>query len=68
MERQKIFIELNKGLMGRIISTVDADIYVLTEHGKAKTFEDLEKWEPLIVVRNEKEFCHLAKKIIDGEI
>ena len=68
MEKPRIFIELYGGLLNRVVSTVDAEISVLTDNSKAKTFEDLEQWEPVILVRNDEEFRHLARKIINKEI
>lgn len=68
MEKPKIFIEIYGGLVNRIVSNVDAEIYVLTDNSKAKTFEDLEKWEPVILVRNDEEFRHITNKIISKEI
>ena len=68
MEKARIFIEIYQGLLNKVVSTVDAEIYVLTDDSKAKTFEDLEQWEPVILVRNEEEFRHIANKIISKEI
>ena len=64
MEKARIFIEIYKGLLNKVVSTVDAEIYVLTDDSKAKTLEDIGKWAPLILVRNEQEFHHITKKII----
>ncbi len=63
MDRPKILIELYKGVVSRIISSFDVDVYTLTEDSK-----DIEKWEHVIIVRNEEEFRHLTKKIINKEI
>ena len=41
MEKPKIFIEIYGGLVNRIVSSIDADFYVISEDSKAKTFEDL---------------------------
>jgi len=68
MEKPKILIELYEGLLNRVVSTVDAEISVLTDNSKAKSFEDLGKWEPVILVRNDEEFRHIARKIINKEI
>jgi hypothetical protein len=68
MEKPKIFIELYGGLVNRVVSNVDAEIYVLTGDSKANTLEDLETWSPVILVRNDEEFRHIANKIISKEI
>ena len=68
MEKPKIFIEIYGGLVNRIVSSIDAEISVLTDNSKAKSFEDLGKWEPVILVRNDEEFRHIARKIINKEI
>ena len=68
MEKPKILIEIYKGLLNRIVSSIDAEISVLTDNSKAKTSEDLEQWEPVILVRNDEEFRHIANKIISKEI
>jgi len=67
MEKPKIFIELYGGLVNRVVSNVDADIYVLTGDSKENTLEDLETWSPVILVRNDEEFRHIANKIISKE-
>jgi hypothetical protein len=64
MEKPKILIELYGGLLNRVVSTCDADVYVLTEYSTEKTFEELGQWEHLILVKNEKEFERITKKII----
>jgi hypothetical protein len=63
MEKPKILIEIYKGLLNRVVSTFDSEIYVLTDDSK-----ELEKWGPVILVRNEEEFQHLVGKIISKEI
>jgi hypothetical protein len=63
LDRPKVLVELYKGLLNRIIATADVEAYVLTEDSK-----DLEKWDLVIIVRNDEEFRHLAKKIINKEI
>ena len=68
MEKPKIFIELYGGLVNRVVSTVDADIYVLTGDSKENTLEELETWSPVILVRNDEEFRHIANKIISKEL
>ena len=68
MNKPKIFIELYGGLVNRVVSNVDADIYVLTGDSKENTLEDLETWSPVIFVGNEEEFRHIANKIIIKEI
>ena len=68
MEKPKIFIELYGGLLNRVVSTVDADIYVLTGDSKANTLEELETWDSVLLVGNEEEFRHIANKIISKEI
>ena len=68
MNKPKIFIELYGGLVNRVVSNVDAEIYVLTGDSKGNTLEDLEIWSPVILVRNEEEFRHIANKIISKEI
>jgi len=67
MTKPKIFVEIYKGLLNRVVSNVDAEIYVMSDDSKAKSFEDLEKWEP-VIVGNDEEFRHLAGKIINKEI
>jgi hypothetical protein len=68
MDKPKILLEFYGGLLNRVISTVDAEIYVISEDSKAKTSGEVEKWEPLIFVGNEEEFQHLVRKIISKEI
>ena len=67
MEKPKLFIELYGGLVNRVVSTVDADIYVLTGDSKENTLEDLETLDPVLLVRNDEEFRHIANKIISKE-
>ena len=64
MEKARIFIEIYQGLLNKVVSTVDAEIYVLTDDSKAKTLEDIGKWEPVVLAINEQEFHHITKKII----
>ena len=68
MEKPRILLEFYGGLLNRIVSTIDAEFYVISEDSKAKTSEELEKWEPMIFVGNEEEFRHIANKIIIKEI
>ncbi len=68
MDKPKILIEIYGGLLNRVVSTVDADIYVLTEDSKAKNFEELETWDSVLLVKNDEEFQHLVGKIISREI
>ena len=68
MEKPKILLEFYGGLLNRIVSTIDAEFYVISEDSKSKTSEEIEKWEPLIFVGNEEEFQHLVRKIISKEI
>lgn len=62
MEKPKILIELYKGLLNRVVTTVDAEIHVIADG------ENLGKWEPVILVNTQEEFRHLADKIIIKEI
>jgi len=64
MGKPKILIELYGGLVTRIISSLDADIYVLTDDSKANTLEDLETWSPVILVRNDEELQQIISKKI----
>ena len=68
MDKPKIFIELYGGLLNRVVSTVDAEIYVLTGDSKENTLEELETLAPVLLVRNDEEFRHIANKIISKEI
>ena len=68
MDRPKLFVEAYGGLVTRIISTVVADIFVLSHDGKAKSIEDLEVNKPDVVVSNEQEFKHIVNKIIRKQI
>ena len=64
MNKPKILIELYGGLLNRVVSTVDADIYILTDDSKANTLEDLETWSPVILVRNDEELQQIISKKI----
>jgi hypothetical protein len=68
LEKPKLFIELYGGLLNRIISTIDADIYTFSHDGKAKSIEDLEVKKPDVVVLNKQEFEHIVNKIIQKQI
>jgi hypothetical protein len=63
MNKPKILIELYGGLLNRVVSTVDTDIFLISGNKK-----ELEKWEHQILASNEQEFEHITKKIISKEI
>ena len=68
MDKPKILLEFYGGLLNRVVSTVDAEIYVLTGDSKENTLEELETLAPVLLVRNDEEFRHIANKIISKEI